>query len=90
MAFAGHQRFVVANFDDTTAVENDQAVGVAQRRQAVGDGDRGAPAHEIVERLLDFLLGCCVDRGRGLVEDQDLRIDEQGAGDRDALALAAG
>ena len=35
-------------------------------------------------------LGGRVDRGGGVVEDQDPRIGEQGAGDRHPLALAAG
>ena len=30
-----------------------------------------------------------VDRGGGVVEDQDPRVGEQGPGDRDSLALAA-
>ena len=55
----------------------------------VRDGDRGAALHQVVQRLLDFLLGLGVDRGRGFVEDQDARVDQQRARDRDALALAA-
>ena len=39
---------------------------------------------------LDRRLGGRVDRGGGVVEDQDARVGEQGAGDRDPLALAAG
>jgi hypothetical protein len=48
------------------------------------------PAHQVVERFLDFLLGRRVDRRGRLVEDQDARVDEQRAGDRDALPFAAG
>jgi hypothetical protein len=44
---------------------------------------------QVVERLLDFLLGLGIDRRGGLVEDQDARVDQQRAGDGDALALAA-
>ena len=39
---------------------------------------------------LDRRLGGRVDRGGGVVEDQDARVGEQGAGDRHPLALAAG
>ena len=42
-----------------------------------------------VERRLDRLLGAAVERAGRLVEDQDRRVLEQGAGDRDALLLAA-
>ena len=89
MAFGGHQFVVVAELDELAAVHDDQPVSLAQRGQAVGDGDRGAAADQVVERLLNFLLGLGVDRRRCFVEDQDLRVDQQGAGDRDALALAA-
>ena len=70
-------------------VHHHQPVGLAQGRQAVSDGDRGAPFHQVVERLLDFLLGFGIDRRRGLVEDQDARVDQQRSRNADALALAA-
>src|SRR6185437_16240089 len=38
----------------------------------------------------DRLLGFRVDRGGRLVQDQDLGVPQDGAGDRDALAFAAG
>ena len=90
-ALARHQ-FVVRCPTSTTCPRSmhDQPVGLAQRRQPVGDGDRGAALHQVVERLLDLLLGLGVDRRGGLVEDQDARVDQQRARDRDALALAAG
>ena len=48
------------------------------------------PAQQRVERLLDQDLARAVDvRGR-LVEDQDARVGEQRARDRDQLALAGG
>ena len=36
----------------------------------------GAALDQIVERLLDFLLGFGVDRGSGFVENQDARVDQ--------------
>ena len=51
---------------------------------------RGAVLRHLVERVLDLLLGVAVERARGLVEDQDRRPLEDGAGDGDALLLAAG
>ena len=50
---------------------------------------RGAPLGDVVERLLDRRLGAAVERAGRLVEDQDRRVLEQGAGDGDALLLAA-
>ena len=62
MAFLGHQFDVVADLDDTAAIKNDQPVGIAKGGQAVGDGDGGTTAYEVVEGLLDFFLGGGVDR----------------------------
>ena len=45
---------------------------------------------DLVERVLDLLLGVAVERAGRLVEDQDRRPFEDGAGDGDALLLAAG
>ncbi|KAG0931939.1 hypothetical protein G6F31_016659 [Rhizopus arrhizus] len=61
-ALAGHQFFVRPLLDDLAAVQHDQAVSLAQRAQAVGDGNGGAAAHQIVQRLLDFLFGRGVHR----------------------------
>jgi hypothetical protein len=40
--------------------------------------------------ILDRLFGVAVERGGRLVEHQDARIFQDGAGDGDALLLAAG
>ena len=47
------------------------------------------PDLESIERLLDQPLRLVVERARGLVEEQDRRVLEDGPGDRHALALAA-
>ena len=48
------------------------------------------PMHQLGERLLDHELALGVQvRGR-LVEDENRRILQEGAGDGDALALASG
>jgi hypothetical protein len=44
----------------------------------------------VLERGLDQALGLGVERGGGLVEDQDRRVLQQRTGDGEALALAAG
>ena len=52
------------------------------------DDDRRPPVQQPVERALDQHLGRPVDVRRRLVEDEDARVGEQRAGDRDQLALA--
>ena len=80
---------MLADLGDPAALQHDQPVGLAQRAQAVGDGDRGAALDQVVERLLDLALGLGVDRRGRLVQDQDPRVDQQRPGDRDPLPLAA-
>ena len=46
-------------------------------------------ARDAVERRLDLALGVAVERRGRLVEDEDRRRLEDGAGDGDALLLAA-
>ncbi len=53
------------------------------------DDQHGAPLHEVAQRLLDHELALGIEVRRRLVEDQDRRILEEGAGDGQALALAA-
>ena len=48
------------------------------------------PRISVPQRLLHPRLGRRVERAGRLVEDQDRRILQQRAGDRQALALAAG
>ena len=56
----------------------------------MGDDDRRAVAHQRVERAAHLRLADRVEMRGRLVEDQGRRVLQKGAGDRDALALAAG
>ena len=58
--------------------------------QPVRDHDRGAPLAETLDRALHLPLGFGIERSGGFVEQDDRRVLEQRAGDRDALTLAAG
>ena len=88
---AAPQQFVVRpDLGDLAPFDHHQPVGAAERAQPVGDGDGGPPLDEVLQGQLDFPLGLRVDRGGGLVEDQDPRVDQQRPGDADPLPLAAG
>jgi hypothetical protein len=76
--------------DDAPGLQHDDLVGVDDGRKAVGDGQHGPVAAEGAQFFLNGALGLGVERGGGLVEDQDRRVLEDGAGDGDALLLAAG
>src|SRR5688572_1532956 len=73
--------------DDAAAVDDDNPIGILGGGQPVRDDQRGAALHESLERLLHQSLAFGIERARGLVEQQDGRILEDGARDRDALLL---
>src|SRR5580704_8170030 len=84
------QKFsVAAALDDAAAVEHDDLVGMDDGREPVRDHNRGAAAAHLLQRALDLLLGAGVERAGRLVEQQDVRVLEDGAGDRHPLLLAA-
>jgi hypothetical protein len=58
--------------------------------KAVRNDDAGAARDEVIERVLDEALAFGVEAGGGLVEDEDGGVLDDGAGDGEALALAAG
>ena len=86
---ARQQLVVRAVRDHLAVLEHDDLVGERDRREPVGDHERRAARHHLAQRLLDRLLGRRVDGGGGVVEDQDPRVGEQRARDREPLALAA-
>ena len=70
-------------------VQHQDLVGIAHGADALGDHEGGAALHQLVERLLDLVLGLGVHAAGRVVQDQDARVEQQRAGDRDALLLAA-
>lgn len=86
----GDEVVVAAALGNPPLVEHQDLVDVGDGVQAVGDDDHGALAGELRDRGLDLRLVLGVGEGGGLVQDQDRRVLEDGTGDRDALALAAG
>ena len=78
------------DFDDPPTVEHDDRVGTANGGQAVRDHERRAIEQQRGQGFLDQTLGFVVEGGRGFVENQERRVLEQRAGNRQTLALAAG
>ena len=76
--------------DDAAAVEEDDAVGQADRLDTVRDHERGAAAHRFDEAAPDRGLGRRVDGAHRVVEDQHARVAQDRTGDREPLPLAAG
>ena len=81
---------MASDLDDAALIEHADQVGLLHRRQPVRDHQHGAALHQAFERQLHLGLGLAVERAGRLVEEKDRRVLVDGAGDGDALALAAG
>ena len=79
-----------AQRDETTSVEDGDLVDADDGCGAVRDDQDRLSLHEAGQRRLDIGFGFRVGEGRGLVEDEDGGVDEEGSRDRDALRLATG
>lgn len=86
----GKQLLVGTPFNDAAVVHHQHLIGMLDGRQAVRDDQCGAFGHQALQRILHQSLGFVVQRGSGFVEDQDRGVTQDRAGDRQALALAAG
>src|SRR5580658_9150829 len=66
-----------AVFDDAPAVDCDDAIGHANREQAMRDDDDRPPSHDLAHVLVDDPFALVVEGARRLVEDQDSRIGDE-------------
>ena len=89
-AALGEKFLMRALFAQAALVEDENAVGVLNGAQAMGDDERGAAGEQAVERFANQQLGFGVHAGGGFVENQEARIVRQRAGEADQLALADG
>ncbi|KAG1079180.1 hypothetical protein G6F40_016419 [Rhizopus arrhizus] len=78
LAAGVHHDDALAHLGDDAQVVRDQHDGRAQA------------GLDVAQQVQDLRLDGDVQRGRGFVGDQDLRVAGQRHGDQDALALAAG
>jgi hypothetical protein len=85
----GSEHIVRAILDYSALVYHDDTVALLNGRHAMRDDDRGAPFHRSIESLLHDLLALLVESGGRLVENQDLRVLDEGASDRHSLLLTA-
>src|SRR5699024_11494002 len=81
--------FVGAAADDPSRVEDDDLVGLADGRYALGDDDDRGLTGRFVEGGPQPRVGGGVEGGARIVEDVDLRSDGQRSGEAQALSLPA-
>src|SRR5215469_6966640 len=80
-----------ADLDELAQIEEGRVVrDTGCLLHGVGHDDDRVPLLQLVDQLFDLRSGDGVERRSGLVHQQHLRLDRQGAGDAEALLLAAG
>src|SRR3954469_18303775 len=90
MPAEAEQLLVRALLDDAPCLEHDEAVHARDGGKTVRDRDHRLALHQVEKLLLDRELDLAVERRGRLVEHQDRSVLQDDAGERDALALAAG
>src|SRR5579871_3272864 len=90
VAARGHQLLVRPFLQDTPVLHRQDTVRVDNGREPVGNDEGRAALHQFVQRLLHQRLRRGIERGSGLVEDEQARVHQDRAGDGDTLALPAG
>src|SRR3954447_9655197 len=88
-AATGEQLVMRSALDDDAAIEHHDLVRTTDRREPMGDHERGAALHQTFQRALYEPLRFGVERGRGLIEDENRRIFEQRTRNREPLPLSA-
>src|SRR6185437_13261636 len=87
----GEHRLGLAELDELAQIHEGGIVGAARRLlHVVRDDGNAIVGFELGDELLDALRRDRVERGGGLVEQQDLGLDRDGAGNAEALLLTAG
>src|SRR6266851_4791359 len=88
---AALQEFAMpGNVDRTALIQNQDGVGSYQGGKPMRDNDHGATLCDPSQVGIDDRLALGIERTGGLVEDQELGVDQERAGDRDPLTLSAG
>ena len=79
-----------ADAGDLAAVEHNDLIRMADGADALGDDDFGRIMKLCCQTLAQLRVRAVVQRGEGVVEDQNFRLPRQRAGDGKPLLLPAG
>jgi hypothetical protein len=79
-----------AALHDASSFHHENLVGAANGGETVRDDEGRAALHQVREAFLNHGLRFGIEAGGRFVEDQNARIGQDGARDRDSLPLAAG
>src|ERR671939_328637 len=73
-----------------SSLDHQDHIGSLDGGETVGNRQGGAVLHQRCKRRLDEPLRTCICRAGRLIQDQDPRLLEEDAGNREALLLATG
>ena len=79
-----------AELRDSALLKYHNLVARAERAQSVSDNERGALLRGALQRFQYFMLGMGINRSGWVVQKKDGRIEQNGTGNGEALALSAG
>ena len=85
-----HQLRMRPALGDPPILQRQNAVRGNDARKPVGENQGRTAFHELIECFADDGLAVRIDRGQRLIQDEDRRVPEQCAGDRNSLPLSAG
>jgi hypothetical protein len=85
-----HQLVVCAHADQVPFVQDDDFVGVPDCSDPLSDDQARDAGGLLFQRRPQYPIGLVVERRERIVEDLDLRVSVDGAGDGEALLLTAG
>ena len=81
---------MIANGIDFAIVQDHNAVGLLNRGNPLADNELGGLLKTRSQALTNQTVGLGIHGRGGVVQNQNLRIHEQGAGNTEPLALTAG
>ena len=76
---------MVSLFDDIAVFHYQDEICVSYGGESVGDYEAGSAFHEVIHGFLDLDFGSGVYGAGSFIEDQDLRVSQDGSGDREEL-----
>ena len=84
-----HELVVCSALDDLAGVKDENAIGIANGREAMRDCDRRSAGGRRVKRRLHLPLALRVERAGRLVQQKNFRPPHEAARDHKTLCLAA-
>jgi hypothetical protein len=80
---------VSTTLNDLTLIKDIDDISLLDRAETVSHSDGSTTTSSSIQSSLDDLLGLRIQSGSGFVEEEDLGVAEEGAGDGYTLLLAA-